>query len=694
MADNALGALFSDIASAIREKSGMNVPMKPIDFPENILSIPVGTGGGSSGDSGNSGSSGVVGSGLKMASGTFTPDTMTKLFSDTLPFARNQTWTDYYYWEASPAPFVPTSGTEYNIWFYGDMGLKRRTAKTVRSIAGMADCVVLGNEEMLDGTLGDNFLIIYSESADKLLCFTPLHKPKIALEIHKSKSERLTIEHGLGVMPDLVMVYYNSMFISYESAVIAAWGLKSTFAEYTDVLGAVTGEGYCLNNYVYGIDNLPELYQSDGYIYCPDENTFQIGETADSTLPGKLVDGANYTWIAIAGLGSGGSMEGVHTVTFMSEDGQTELFKRPVADGDNCADPVARGLLDAPTKESTNTQTFVHAGWSATPSGSADASILNAVTEDKTVYAAFTASARYYTIRFFDGNTLLKTVYAEYGSTPSYTPTKDNYAFFGWAPEITAATGDADYHAQWVESVTFADASWAKIAEIAESGNAATMFALGDTKSVPLTLADGTKVNVTFEIVGFNHDDLADGTGKAGISIVSKYALDVTSFTGLSIYSFVYYITDNSWHISSVSGDIKTKFCDVYLAAMPTELTQHIKTVTKLTQQDKSTTVLQESANDLWVPSCTEAFNNHNVSDAWGKAVGGQGTQYALYAKGNNYLKKYPQDKTGVSTTFVEYGLRSPVNNYVGNAGVFTINTSGVGDFSTTPTHYPIGFCI
>lgn len=307
MADNALGALFSDIASAIREKSGMNVPMKPIDFPENILSIPVGTGGGSSGDSGNSGSSGVVGSGLKMASGSFTPQTSTQVLNKMANFSRHQTWTDYYYWEESPAPFVPTSGTEYNVWFSTLGGLRRVTAKTVRYIAGLTDCVVLGNEEMLDGTLDLDFLFIYSESEDKLLCFTPLHRPKIGMDIYKSKSERLTIEHGLGVMPDLVMVYYNSAFFQSDSCVTSAWGLKSTFAEYTNVLGAMSGSGVSYINSVYGIDNMGESDRNKGYIFCPDENTFQIGETANSDIVGKLVSGARYDWIAIAGLGSAGS---------------------------------------------------------------------------------------------------------------------------------------------------------------------------------------------------------------------------------------------------------------------------------------------------------------------------------------------------------------------------------------------------
>lgn len=460
MADNVLGALFSDIASAIREKSGVNVPMKPIDFPENILSIPVGTGGGSSGDSGNSGSSGVVGSGLKMASGTFTPSTLTKLLNRSANFARNPNWYDFYYWEESPAPFVLTSGTEYNVIFGTTGSMLRETAKTVRSIAGLTDCVIIGNEGLLDGEPGRSFLFIYSESENKLCCFTNIHDQKIPFDISKGKSEQLTIEHGLGVMPDLVMVYYAGALYYAPGGITSVWGLKSAFAEYTDVLGAMSGTGASSINTVYGIDNLTEYYQKAGFIFCPDENTFQIGETANSDIICKLVDGAVYNWIAMSGLGSvgsGGSMEGVHTVTFMSEDGQTELFKRPVADGDNCADPVARGLMDAPTKESTAQYDYTHAGWSATPGGSADSSVLNAVKADKTVYAAFTASTRYYTIRFFDGDTLLHTVLSEYGSTPAYTPTEtpEESAFGGWSPELTPVTGDASYYVIWTNATPF-----------------------------------------------------------------------------------------------------------------------------------------------------------------------------------------------------------------------------------------------
>ena len=51
--------------------------------------------------------------------------------------------------------------------------------------------------------------------------------------------------------------------------------------------------------------------------------------------------------------GSGTATHPLHTVSFMSEDGAEVLYKRSVVDGDDCADVVARGLLETPTKDST-----------------------------------------------------------------------------------------------------------------------------------------------------------------------------------------------------------------------------------------------------------------------------------------------------------------------------------------------------
>lgn len=140
----------------------------------------------------------------------------------------------------------------------------------------------------------------------------------------------------------------------------------------------------------------------------------------------------------------------LHTVTFMSEDGAEVLYKRSVVDGDNCADVVARGLLAAPTKESTAQYNYTHSGWSRTSGAAASSSALSAVTEDRTVYAAYTSAVRYYTVTYLDEDgTVLKTESLAYGSMPSYAPEKVGYDFDTWSPKLGTVTGDAIYTASW-----------------------------------------------------------------------------------------------------------------------------------------------------------------------------------------------------------------------------------------------------
>lgn len=50
MAENVLGVLFSDIADAIRGKTGDTATMKPAEFPEKISGIETGNSGGNSAD--------------------------------------------------------------------------------------------------------------------------------------------------------------------------------------------------------------------------------------------------------------------------------------------------------------------------------------------------------------------------------------------------------------------------------------------------------------------------------------------------------------------------------------------------------------------------------------------------------------------------------------------------------------------
>lgn len=206
-----------------------------------------------------------------------------------------------------------------------------------------------------------------------------------------------------------------------------------------------------------------ELDFSDGdiHIAAPDGYAFTGGTIIkpENLIPENIAKDVEIAGIVGTHEGGGGSVEGTATVTFCNYDG-TELFSRPVFVGDDCDDPIAQGKINEPTRESTAQYSYAFSGWSLTQGGTASASALRTVTADRTVYAAYTANVRYYTVRFWNGSVLDQESTWAYGSTPAYqggAPVpEEGYVFDRWLPEISAVTGDMDYVAQFksVKSVT------------------------------------------------------------------------------------------------------------------------------------------------------------------------------------------------------------------------------------------------
>lgn len=256
----------------------------------------------------------------------------------------------------------------------------------------------------------------------------------------------------------------------------------------------------------------------------------------DTLIPENIAKDVEIAGIVGTHEGGGGGSADVRYVTFTNAS-TGETFVKPVAVGDDCVDVVAKGLWAKPTQESTAQYDYAFAnGWSATPGGAADANILKNITEDKTVYAAFTATVRYYTITWLDSDGVTELPGQKqwaYGSVPSYTPTKEGQVLTGWLPMVSPVVGDVSYVAQWSEGYSFANSSWEDIARIAESGEAEKHFRLGDERVQNMGSTLGTQ---TLVIIGFNHDDLSDGTGKAGITIAMKY-ISTAQVQGSQIYA-------------------------------------------------------------------------------------------------------------------------------------------------------------
>ena len=195
---------------------------------------------------------------------------------------------------------------------------------------------------------------------------------------------------------------------------------------------------------------------------------------------------------------------------FMSEDGSSELGRQPIQNGGNGSYSGS-----TPIKASTAQYTYTFTGWSKTPGGSADANALKNIEADRIVYAAFTATLRSYTVKFYNGTTLLQTSTVQYGGTATYTGSTpvnnttgnpDDFEFSGWSPSPTNIQKDTSCYAQFYDLREITD-SWATIASNVAKGTAESKYGVGAFKTLnigevvlPYNFKDGSAVVFNNEI--------------------------------------------------------------------------------------------------------------------------------------------------------------------------------------------------
>ena len=146
-----------------------------------------------------------------------------------------------------------------------------------------------------------------------------------------------------------------------------------------------------------------------------------------------------------------------YTIRFLDEDGRV-LYTTEVEKGHL---PAYAG--ETPEKAADAQFVYAFSGW--TPA-------LAAADSDADYTAVYAGTLRVYTITFVgNGDTVLQTFQAAYGTTPVYTgetPTKpesaiNTYSFANWYPQIGTVTGDAVYTAAFTQTrkmvltITFVD---------------------------------------------------------------------------------------------------------------------------------------------------------------------------------------------------------------------------------------------
>lgn len=137
-----------------------------------------------------------------------------------------------------------------------------------------------------------------------------------------------------------------------------------------------------------------------------------------------------------------------------------------------------------------------------------------------------------------------------------------------------------------------------------------------------------------YRIIGINHDDLADGSGKAGLTFeVTNTAMDEQRMNAT-------YTNDGGWEKSEIRGRLNSG--DLW-SLLPAELQTKAKAVTKMTDNKGGGSAGAPSAtNDkVFLLSMTEIYGDRQTD----------GTQYKYYkSKGVTY-----SNHSGVSSSFYHW---------------------------------------
>lgn len=211
----------------------------------------------------------------------------------------------------------------------------------------------------------------------------------------------------------------------------------------------------------------------------------------------------------------------------------------------------------------------------------------------------------------------------------------------------------------------FADNEWSAIIAACHSGSVPETWTVGNQKTMTI---NGTAYAI--DIIGKNHDDYADGSGKAPLTFQLHDCYgELKPMNSTDTNS-------GGWE----SCAMRNTHLPAILAKMPTEVQNGIREVKKLTSVGSMSSTINPTEDKLFLLSEIEIFGSTEGSES------GEGTQYDYYKAGNSKVKKYD----GSEYIWWE---RSPERTEPTRFCV--VNGGGYGSFNTAGMAFGVafGFC-
>lgn len=172
----------------------------------------------------------------------------------------------------------------------------------------------------------------------------------------------------------------------------------------------------------------------------------------------------------------------------------------------------------------------------------------------------------------------------------------------------------------------FPDNTWAQIIDACQKRQIPVSWKVKNQKAMTIGGTD-----YLIDIIGKDHDDYADGTGKAPLT-----------FQLHDCYATKYRMASSRSNATGWSAcEMRSTSLPAIFALMPEEVQAATRTVNKLTSAGNKSTEIVTTADKLFLPSEIEVFGFIDSS------APGEGAMYDYYAEGGSKMK-YLGTKTSV----------------------------------------------
>ena len=365
------------------------------------------------------------------------------------------------------------------------------------------------------------------------------------------------------------------------------------------------------------------------------------------------------------------------------------LNEQWIDEGGAAVEPVGAGLIDMPTKVSTEQFSFEFNGWDKD---------FDAVNEPMTLSPVFREILRDYPVYFYNDTLKLQESRVYYGHIASFTGDTTSikktingqespyYEFIGWSPNPDIPiTGVTYYWAQFAFDGYIED-DWDLIADNAASGNLSN-YGIGGRKKFTVTVG-GVTSNMEAEIVGINMDKLNEisdsynnGSETAGLSFICYNLLNLNKVVNGSPKTYMdkTSLSAGGWSQS----DMRAWMNNELFNALPLELQDYILPVVKTSDLGYYAKALTTTVDKLWAPSDAE-LNAENRD----QVVAGQGEPYPVFTNAASRAKKSENGAVTVYWTRSTGLTNMHFFRYIDGQG--NANSNGAGN----PMGICFGFCL